>query len=50
MCSEAWRSDDRLVHLGVVMPAIVAGGGWIVALAHDSYLRRQEGRRTRPAE
>jgi hypothetical protein len=35
---------------GVVMPAIVAGGGWIVALAHDDYLRKQRQRRTKPAE
>jgi hypothetical protein len=35
---------------GVVMPGIVAGGGWIVALAHDRYLRRQQQSRAKPAE
>ena len=35
---------------GIVMPAVVAGGGWIIALANDRYLRKQKERRTRPAE
>jgi hypothetical protein len=35
---------------GVVMPAIVAGGGWVIALANDRYLRRERQRRDKPAE
>lgn len=35
---------------GVVMPAIVAGGGWIVAFAHDRYLRKQRQKRAKAAE
>ena len=38
------------VLFGVVMPAIVAGIGWIAVLANERYLRMQEERRTRPAE
>jgi hypothetical protein len=38
------------VLFGVVMPAIVAGIGWIAVLANERYLRKQEERRTRPAE
>lgn len=33
-----------------VMPAIVAGIGWIAVLANERYLRKQEARRQRPAE
>lgn len=35
---------------GVVMPAIVAGGGWLMVLAHERTLRRRRERRARPAE
>lgn len=35
---------------GIVMPAIVAGGGWMIALANDRYLRKQKERRSQPAE
>jgi hypothetical protein len=35
---------------GVVMPAIVAGGGWIIDLANDRYLRRERQRREKLAE
>jgi hypothetical protein len=35
---------------GVVMPIIVAGGGWIMVLAHERHLRRQDERRAHPAE
>ena len=38
------------VLFGVVMPAIVAGIGWIAVLANERSLRKQEERRTRPAE
>ncbi len=35
---------------GVVMPAIVAGGGWIMVLAHERSLRKRREHRTGPAE
>lgn len=35
---------------GVVMPIIVAGGGWIMVLAHERDLRRRAEKRQRPAE
>jgi hypothetical protein len=31
---------------GIVMPAIVAGGGWIVVVAHGRYLRRRQRERS----
>jgi hypothetical protein len=38
------------VIFGVVMPAIVAGIGWVAVLANERYLRRQEHSRAKPAE
>ena len=35
---------------GLVMPAIVAGVGWLAVLANERYLRAQDAKRTRPAE
>ena len=35
---------------GVVMPAVVAAGGWMIALSNDRYLRKQRERRAEPAE
>lgn len=35
---------------GIVMPAIVAGLGWIAVLANERYLRNQHNRTGRPAE
>jgi hypothetical protein len=35
---------------GIVMPAIVAGLGWIAVLAHERSLRKTEQRRAKPAE
>ena len=38
------------VIFGVVMPAIVAGLGWIAVLANERYLRKQEKRAAKPVE
>jgi hypothetical protein len=38
------------VFFGIVMPAVVAGGGRIMVLAHERYLRKQQERRAKPAE
>ena len=35
---------------GIVMPAIIAGLGWVAVLANERYLRKQEERRAKPAE
>ncbi|MFT3974436.1 MAG: hypothetical protein QM699_13595 [Amaricoccus sp.] len=38
------------VVFGLVMPAIVAGVGWLGVLANERYLRGQEAKRARAAE
>jgi hypothetical protein len=38
------------VIFGIVMPAVVAGIGWIAVLANEHYLRTQDHKRTKPAE
>lgn len=38
------------VVFGLVMPAIVAGVGWLAVLANERYLRMQDAKRARPAE
>jgi hypothetical protein len=37
-------------YFGVVMPAIIAGGGWLAAYLHMRSLRRHDARPNRPAE
>jgi hypothetical protein len=37
------------VIFGIVMPAIVAGIGWIAVLTNERYLRKQH-KRAKPAE
>jgi uncharacterized membrane protein len=38
------------VIFGIVMPAAVAGLGWIAVLANERHLRRQAQRAAKPAE
>jgi hypothetical protein len=35
---------------GIVLPAVVAGLGWIAVLAHERHLRAHDAKRTKPAE
>jgi len=35
---------------GVIMPAVVAGGGWLAAYLHLRSLRRQDAEAKSPAE
>ena len=35
---------------GLVMPAVVAGVGWIGVFANERYLRKQQERSAKPAE
>jgi hypothetical protein len=38
------------VMFGIVMPAVVAGVGWIGVLAHERYLRTQAHKRREATE
>jgi hypothetical protein len=38
------------VIFGIVMPAIVAGLGWLAVLANERYLRTHHEQRAKPAE